>query len=134
MTRSGIQTAFNRLRGLKKENNNKDYRTKPDASMYSFSSGPLNFDYILRTKYGIKLNQKNKNFLRWDYRPPFITPLALEGLTPEENAIIEQEIRKPSINTNIYESRDHTHIKHSKENTRMRKHDRTLKQDWQNDN
>jgi len=133
MTRSGIQTAFNRLRGLKKENNNKDYRIKPDASMYSFSNGPLSLDYILRTKYGIKLSDQNKKFLDLHYKPPYTTPLELEGLIPEENAIIEEECKKPSINGNIYESRDHTHSKHSKENTRMRKHDRKLKQDWQND-
>jgi hypothetical protein len=61
MTRSGFKTAQKRRNLEKKENNNKDYRSKYTNG--SFSNGVIGYNYILRTKYGIKLTKKEDDEL-----------------------------------------------------------------------
>ena len=62
MTHSGFKTAQKRVNLGKKENNNKDYKSKQKIKeTCRFSSKIIPFDYILRTKYKICLNEKNKN-------------------------------------------------------------------------
>lgn len=68
MTRSGFKSAQNVVNKKKKENNNKDYRTKLKAHpTYSFSNNIIPFDYILRTKYGICLSQNHKDIINNHY-------------------------------------------------------------------
>ena len=68
MTHSGFKTAQKRVNLGKKENNNKDYKSKQKIKeTYRFSSTVIPFDYILRTKYGICLNEKNKNYIDDNY-------------------------------------------------------------------
>ena len=57
MTHSGLKTAQKCINLDKKENNNKDYRSKEKVHpKYSFSRQILPFNYVLRTKHNICLN------------------------------------------------------------------------------
>ena len=61
MPHSGFKTAQKRVNLGKKENNNKDYKSKQKIKeTYRFSSTVIPFDYILRTKYS--LNTINEFF------------------------------------------------------------------------
>ena len=121
MTRSGFKTAQKRRNLEKKENNNKDYRSKYRNG--SFSNCFLDYDYILRTKYGIKLTREEKKelFIRSD-----LMQYNLKGRTDEENIIIDQEV-KNYMTTGITCSYDKTHTYHSKTLTRNRNFDRKQK-------
>ena len=63
MTRSGFKTAQKNRNLEKKENNNKDYRIKNKACW--FSNGVIDYDYMLRTKYGINLTETEKTYLKF---------------------------------------------------------------------
>ena len=68
MPHSGFKTAQKRVNLGKKENNNKDYKSKQKIKeTCRFSSKIIPFDYILRTKYKICLNEKNKNYIDDNY-------------------------------------------------------------------
>ena len=125
MTRSGFKTAQKCRNLQKKENNNKDYRDK-QKRRYSFANVTLDINYILRTKYGICLNEKNRNYLMWDIEfDKNIAPIFFEEHTPEENSIINELMKFPQPTV----SRDHTHTQHSKINTKTRNHARKQKCD-----
>ena len=114
---------------IKKENNNKDYRAKRDIFEYVFSSGSIGFDYVLRTKHGICLNEKNKNYLlyHWDQsnNPSLIT---FEEHTDDENKIIQEELQLYLTGvTNYTCSVDKTHSKHSKNLTKNKNNARKYK-------
>lgn len=122
MTHSGFKTAQRILNLAKKENNNKDYRTKRKSN--HFSSGPISFNYVLRTKHGICLNEKNINFLTYQY--PFMKQknphsIYFEEHSDEENKIIQEEINLYyNLGENEWGSFDKTHSSHSKEITKNR--------------
>ena len=116
MTHSGFKTAQKNRNLQKKENNNKDYRDK-QKRRYSFANVTLDINYILRTKYGICLNEKNRNYLMWDIEfDKNIAPIFFEEHTPEENSIINELMKFPQPTV----SRDYTHTQHSKINTKTR--------------
>jgi hypothetical protein len=72
MPHSGFKTAQKKVNLKKKENNNKDYRSKEKVHPnYSFSNKIIPFNYILRTKYGIYLNEKNINYMENIYNSKF---------------------------------------------------------------
>jgi hypothetical protein len=126
MTHSGFKTAQHNRNLQKKENNNKDYRDKPKGR-YVFANMTLDMNYILRTKYGIYLNEKNRNYLMWDVefeKRVAPGPIFFEEHTPEENDIINELLKThpPMV------SRDHTHTQHSKIKTKTRNNAR--KQKW----
>lgn len=133
MTHSGFKTAQKIVNLSKKENNNKDYRSKEKIhSHYTFSRNYIGLDYILRTKHRIYLNEKNINFIRYNYavekhkNPHLFT---FEEYTEEENKIIQQEIQNyynKGIMQHMY-SCDKTHTPHSKILTKNRNKDRKLK-------
>jgi hypothetical protein len=125
MTRSGFKTAQKCRNLQKKENNNKVYREDKQKG-YFFAKETLNINYILRTKYGISLNEKNKNYLMYDIVfDKSIEPIFFEEHTPEENSIINELMKFPQPTV----SRDHTHTQHSKINTKTRNHARKQKCD-----
>lgn len=137
MTISGFKTAQKTRNLNKKENNNKDYRGEEKKYVTNkFSSGEISIDYILRTKYGICLNETNKKFMipflydRFQNKnPPLI---CFKEHSDDENQIIQQEV------TNYYNlglsqrtaSYDKTHSSHSKNLTKNRNMDRQRK--WDN--
>ena len=123
MTRSGFKTA-QRLRNLKKkENNNKDYRTKQEPCC--FTDRTLDYDYLLRTKHGICLTSAEKRQLYYKYdcwRPEYIE---LDNRSKEENEIISEVMKEYSIHP-IKCTPDKTHTYHSKMKTRNRNYDRKI--------
>jgi hypothetical protein len=131
MTHSGFKTAQKKLNLIKKENNNKDYRAKQDIFRYVFSSRSISFDYILRIKHGICLNEKNKNYLLYHYlwdqanNPSLIT---FEEHTDDENKIIQEELQLYFTGVSNYTcSVDKTHSKHSKNLTKNKNNARKYK-------
>jgi hypothetical protein len=140
MTHSGFKTAQKRCNLRKKENNNKDYRYKRSNKnpfnnnllTYRFASKYIKLNYILRTKYGILLNQKDITELEKHYfesRGHQHTPIYFEHRTSEENKII-QDVANIYYNTNEYKqliSVDNTHTEHSKINTKNRDRNRDYK-------
>lgn len=135
----GFKTAqkYNNL--AKKKNNNKDYKVIEKEKGGGFSSNPIDWDYTLRTKYGIKLNQQNKDYLHQYYREKYIyfrsnpsdNLINFKEHTDEENKIIQQEIENYDTNIGqILYSVDKTHSPHSKQLTKNRKQDRQLKWDY----
>ena len=139
MTHSGFRTAQKRVNLGKKENNNKDYKSKQKIKeTYRFSSTVIPFDYILRTKYGICLNEKNKNYiddnyssyrlnLNYENKNPIL--INFEEHNEEENEIIQKEINI-YWNTGITQllcSTDKTKSDHSKILTKNRNKDRQKK-------
>lgn len=129
----GFKTAqkFNNL--AKKKNNNKDYKVVEKQKGGGFSSSTIDWDYLLRTKYGIKLNQQNIDYLRdnYNYYNPGDNVINFEEHTEEENKLIEQEMKNYTTNIGqlIY-SIDKTHSPHSKKLTKSRKQDRQQKMDY----
>jgi len=124
MTCSGFKTAQKNRNLKKKENNNKDYRSKMKA--FSFSNGYISYDYILRTKYNIKLTKseidnyiKEEQVNRGQYK--------FKNYNNEENIIIHEELKK-YFTAPIICAYDKTHTPHSKSLTRNRNYDR--KQKW----
>jgi len=137
MTRSGFKTAQKGVNLGKKENNNKDYRIKDKVHPgYTFSSMVIPFNYILRTKHGICLNEKNINYIHNRYsvcrvvhenKNPIL--INFEEHTEEENKIIQEEINI-YWNTEITQlicSTDKTKSHHSKDLTKNRNKDRDQK-------
>lgn len=133
MMSGGFKTAqkFNNL--AKKKNNNKDYKVVEKQKGGGFSSSTIHWDYSLRTKYGIKLNQQNINYLRdnYNYYNPSDNVINFKEHTEEENKLIEQEMKNYTTNVGqlIY-SIDKTHSPHSKKLTKSRKQDRQQKMDY----
>ena len=114
-----FKSAKNMIKKEKKENNNKDYRIKRNKFGSSFWSQYVDFNYVLRTKYGIFMNHKNLSLIPSDYGVPF--PY-FEEHTAEENELIRQEtINYTFLDKIEIASRDKTHTKHSKEMTKMRR-------------
>jgi len=128
MTHSGFKTAQKRVNSAKKENNNKDYRTKPKIG-YGLSTSIINIDYILRTKHHIYLNEKNKNYLFDDYtlHQRQNRLIHFDEHSTAENAIIQQELHSYYNNTLGFSSRDKTHSTHSKIGTKNRNKGRSSK-------
>jgi len=137
MTRSGFKTAQKIVNFEKKENSNKDYKSKRKVKeTCRFSSNVIPFDYILRTKYGICLNEKNKNYIDNNYsiyrinhenKNPIL--INFEEHTEKENEIIQKEINI-YWNTGITQllcSTDKTKSHHSKILTKNRNKDRQNK-------
>ena len=139
MTHSGFKTAQKRVNLGKKENNNKDYKNKRKVKeTCRFSSQVISFDYILRTKYGICLNEKNKNYiddnyssyrlnLNYENKNPIL--INFEEHNEEENEIIQKEINI-YWNTGITQlvcSTDKTKSHHSKILAKNRNKDRQKK-------
>jgi hypothetical protein len=128
MPHSGFKTAKKIINLSKKENNNKDYRTKEKIHpKCSFSRNIISFNYILRTKYGICLNEANISYLNNYYmsshtqiKLPYL--ITFDEHTHEENKIIQQEINLyyNSKKTQKMCSRDKTHSDHSKTLTKNR--------------
>ena len=121
MTHSGFKTAQKRRNLGKKENNNKDYRSKRNNA--SLSNCVLHYDYVLRTKHGIKLNgvEEKELFFHRD-----LMQYNLKGRSDEENIIIQQEV-KNYMTKGIIGSYDKTHTDHSKLLTRNRNFERKRK-------
>jgi hypothetical protein len=99
MTHSGFKTAQKIVNLGKKENNNKDYRCKQKIhEKYSFSNSVISFDYVLRTKHGICINEKNKKYIQNSYsnfinnKNKNLILINFEEHTEEENTIIQEEI------------------------------------------
>ena len=103
--------------------------------IYSFSNKLTPFNYILRTEYGICINEKNRNHIDDIYRSKFnyvkINPISInfEEHTKEENNIIQS-----AFNTyfNLPESKlicstDKTKSRHSKNLTKNRNKNRDQK-------
>jgi len=133
MTHSGFKTAQRIVNLHKKENNNKDYRYKMKVqTYYKFSSGPIDLNYILRTKHSIYLNEKNLNYLLYDYvydmrKNPHL--IFFEEHSDEENIIIQDAIHNyyNLETTNVFCSRDKTRSEYSKISTKNRNKDRKQK-------
>jgi hypothetical protein len=137
MTHSGFKTAQKIVNLGKKENNNKNYRIKDKVHpRCSFSNKVISFDYILRTKHGICLNEKNKNYIDNNYSSYRVNhsnknPISInfEEHTEEENEIIQEEINiywNIGI-TQLLCSTDKTKSNHSKILTKNRNKDRDQK-------
>jgi len=134
MTHSGFKTAQKIVNLGKKENNNKNYRIKDKVHpRCSFSNSVIPFDYILRTKHRICLNEKNKNYIINNYSRGNSNknPISInfEEHTEEENEIIQEEINI-YWNTGITQllcSTDKTKSHHSKILTKNRNKDRQKK-------
>jgi hypothetical protein len=137
MTHSGFKTSQKRVNLEKKENNNKDYKCKQNIKeTFRFSSKVIPIDYILRTKYGICLNEKNKNYIDNNYSSHRINlenknPILIdfEEHNEEENEIIQNEINmywNTGI-TRLMSSTDKTKSHHSKVLTKNRNKDREKK-------
>ena len=139
MTHSGFKTAQKIVNLGKKENNNKDYKNKRKVKeTCRFSSKIISFDYILRTKYRICLNEKNKNYIDDNYSSYRVNsnyenknPILInfEEYNEEENEIIQKEINI-YWNTGITQlvcSTDKTKSHHSKILTKNRNKDRQKK-------
>ena len=136
MTHSGFKTAQKIVNLGKKENNNKDYRSKQKIhEKYRFSNSVISFDYVLRTKHGICINEKNKNYIQNSYsncinnknKNPII--INFEEHTEEENEIIKEEINiywNAGI-TQLLCSTDKTKSQHSKDLAKNRKKNRQQK-------
>jgi len=132
MTRSGFKTAQKKINLDKKENNNKDYRSKEKGHpKYSFSRGRIPFNYLLRTKHNICLNEKNLNYLEDIYCSKYNNvnpnPITIDfiELTEEENKIIQNEfnIYFNSPISSLMCSTDKTKSYHSKMLTKNRNKD-----------
>jgi len=134
---TGFKTAQKIVNLKKKENSNKDYKSKRKVKeTCRFSSNVIPFDYILRTKYGICLNEKNKNYIDNNYSSYRINhenknPILInfEEHTEKENEIIQKEINI-YWNTGITQllcSTDKTKSHHSKILTKNRNKDRQNK-------
>lgn len=139
MMGGGFKTAQKINNLVKKKNHNKDYKVVEKERGGGFSSNPIDWDYTLRTKYGIKLNQQNKDYLHQYYREKYIyfrsnpsdNLINFKEHTDEENKIIQQEIQNYDTNTGqILYSVDKTHSPHSKKLTKSRKQDRRQKMDY----
>lgn len=136
MTHSGFTTAQKKINLGKKENNNKDYRSKEKVHpKYSFSNMVIPFNYILRTKHKICLNEKNINYIKDIYSSKFVGispyPINIDFMehTGEENKIIQNEFNiyfNSPIST-LMCSTDKTKSHHSKMLTKNRNKDRYKK-------
>jgi len=137
MTHSGFKTAQKIVNLGKKENNNKNYRIKDKVHPgYAFSSRVIPFNYILRTKHGICLNEKNLKYINNNYSGYRVNNenknlilINFEEHTEEENKIIQEEINI-YWNTGITQlicSTDKTKSHHSKDLTKNRNKDRQNK-------
>lgn len=135
MTHSGFKTAQKTVNLGKKENNNKDYRSKEKVHpKYSFSNRIIPFNYILRTKHNICLNEKNINYIADFYNSKFVGRNFINELininfiehTEEENKIIQNEfnIYFNSPMSSLICSTDKTKSHHSKTLTKNRNKDR----------
>ena len=134
----GFKTAqkYNNL--AKKRNSNKDYKVIEKERGGGFSSSTIDWDYSLRTKYGIKLNQQNKDYLYKYYRDNYVyhysnpcnNLINFKEHTDEENKLIQQELNNYDSNIGqLLYSVDKTHSPHSKRLTKNRKQDRRQKWD-----
>jgi len=119
MPHSGFKTAQKTINLGKKENNNKDYRSKEKVHpKYTFSKTIIPFDHILRTKYKICLNEKNINCIEDIYRSKFNNvnqnPIIIDFIehTEEENKIIQNEF-------NIYFNSPISFLVCSKDKTKL---------------
>ena len=103
---------------------------------YTFATRIIPFNYILRTKHGICLNEKNINYIYDKYsvcrvvlenKNPIL--INFEEHTEEENKIIQEEINiywNTGL-TQLYCSTDKTKSHHSKDLTKNRNKDRDQK-------
>jgi hypothetical protein len=140
MPHSGFKTAQRCINIRKKRNHNKDYRVRRfiKPSRMRFASGWLDLNYVLRTEYGIRLNQKQIRQIYYYLgggfgHKQFVNPFYLNNVSDELNQFLN-EFARTFYYTNKYQqiqSRDHTHTAHSKKFARMRKKDRDWKWiDW----
>jgi hypothetical protein len=127
MTCSGFKTAQNRLNKNKKENNNKDYRTK-QIEKGGVSKKYDTFDYYLRIKYGFCLDTGVSNDIN-KYNI-YIKPksFSYSEYSDKVNAFLFKEYEEFMQHYASYASADQTHSQHSKTNTRERKELRRQKE------
>lgn len=133
MTHSGFTTAQKKINLKKKENNNKDYRSKEKVHpQCSFSNKIIPFNYILRTKHNICLNEENINYIDYIYSSNFVNinpnskNINFEEHTWKENKIIQNEFNiyfNSPIST-LMCSTDKTKSHHAKMLTKNRNKDR----------
>jgi hypothetical protein len=130
-----FHTAQKNNRIVKKWNSNKDYRchSNPVKMRDPFGSGKLSFDYIMRTKHGIHLNEhrihelSHINMVMNNYTAYNMGKVEyFEEHSEEENALIQQEwntYRQTPFDVLVC-SKDMSKSDHSKRKDRDRQRDR----------